>query len=75
MGDLLPGDPREQDLESKGKPHDCTPSNPLLPPTWGSVSHRWGRTQFPGVAEEGRAITEAASHPLSVSAGGKTIFS
>lgn len=78
MADLLPGDLRGIEGKIQRAKESLTtvlPPNPLLLPTWGSVSNCWGRTWFPGVAEEGRMITEAASHPLSVRAGGKTIFS
>lgn len=57
MGDLLPGDPRGIESKIQRAEESLTtalPPDPLLPPTWGSVSNCWGCTRFPGVAEEGR---------------------
>lgn len=70
----VPGHRSKIQTAKENLPTQLLPS-PRLPPTWGSLSKCWGSTWFPRVAEEGRTIIKAASHPLAVSAGGKTIFS
>ena len=74
-----PGDPqgcRGRSPAGKGKPPNSRSlqTHGCRPPGAPSVSAGAARG-FLESLEEGRTIIKAASHPLSVSAGGKTIFS